>query len=211
MHGAQPVSSTFDAAHGQAGGHPAAEQVIDHHRRDRVDDRRRHHVVPRRLVAVEELRQRHRHRHAAFVRQQQELVEILVPGEQQRVGADRDQRRRHQRQVDAEIDLQRRGAVDPRRLVELDRDAAAVLLEDEDRVGRGEGHLDRDDRPDVVAEPVALHDPVERDRQERGRDHDRSAAPRWSAASRGAAHPADRKADHRADARASGTPSPTPI
>src|SRR5271170_6430382 len=47
------AGSAFDAAHGQTGGHAAAEHVVDHDRRDRVDDRGRHHVVPWRLVAVE--------------------------------------------------------------------------------------------------------------------------------------------------------------
>ena len=55
---------TLHPAHRQPGGHIPAERVIHDDRRQRIHDRRRHHVIPRRLVAVEELRQRHRHRHA---------------------------------------------------------------------------------------------------------------------------------------------------
>src|SRR5262245_21369901 len=47
--------SALDAAHGQAGGHAAAEGVIGRDRRQGVDDRGRHHVVPRCHVAIEEL------------------------------------------------------------------------------------------------------------------------------------------------------------
>src|SRR5206468_3342624 len=114
-------------------------------------------------------------------------------------GGDRDQSRRHHRQVDPQIDLQRRGAVDARRFVDLDRDAPGVFLEDEDRVGRRERHQGRDHRPRVVREPVVLHDPVERDREERRRDHvgqQRSVAHQPAVAD---AHPADRKAGQRAE------------
>src|SRR5262245_52021255 len=127
---ALPLVSALDPTHGEARGHAAAEHVVDRDRRNRVHDRGRHHVVPRRLVAVEELRQGHRYAHAVLRGQQQELIEVLVPGQQQGVGADRDQRRRHQRQVDLPVYLEGRGAVDPCRLVELDRYADAVLLED---------------------------------------------------------------------------------
>ena len=86
-------ASPFDAATRQARRHVAAEGVVYDDRRYRIDDGGRHHVVPRRLIAVEELRQRDRHGHVFLRGQQQELIQILVPCQQQRVGADGDQRR----------------------------------------------------------------------------------------------------------------------
>src|SRR5919201_2723514 len=76
---ARTDSSALDPAHLQAGGHATAEGVIDRDRRQRVADRRGHHVVPWRLIAAEELRERHGHGHAGLRRQEQELVQILVP------------------------------------------------------------------------------------------------------------------------------------
>jgi len=85
------------------------------------------------------------------------------------------------------------------RLVKLDRDTHAVLLEDEDGVGRGEGHLGGNHRPDVVRQAVESHDPVERDGEERCRDHvgqERRVAHQPAVAD---AHAADGEARERAD------------
>src|SRR5712692_1353954 len=75
---------TLDGTPRQARCHVAAKRIEDHNRRQRIDDCCGHHVVPGRLVAVEELGYRHSHRHVAGRREQHVLVEVLVPGEQQR-------------------------------------------------------------------------------------------------------------------------------
>jgi hypothetical protein len=102
------------------------------------------------------------------VRQKQEGVEILVPCEEERIGADRDQRRRHQREVDQPKQLERRSAVDIGGLVEFLGQLVGGLLEDPDRVGRGECEHREDQRPLVIEKPVKAHGAIHRHREECG-------------------------------------------
>ncbi len=106
----------------------------------------------------------------SLVGKEEVCVEVFVPGEQQRVGADRDERRRHQRQVDQAEELQRRRAVDLRRLVQLVGQLVGGLLQHPDRIGRSERHHREHQRPAVVQQAVHAHRLVHRDREERRRD-----------------------------------------
>jgi hypothetical protein len=132
-----------------------------------MDDRRSHQVVPRRFVAVEEFPQRHRHGGRLIGRQQQKRVGIFIRIQQERIGAAGDESRRHQRQVDAEEYLRRRGAVDARGPIQFVRNGRTVLGKDEDRVWRAKRHLDGAHGPHIVGQPVHPHDPVERNDQVR--------------------------------------------
>src|SRR5947207_1302909 len=90
-------SSSLDGAGRQSGLHVAFEYVVDRRRRQGVDETGGHQQLPRRIVGREELAERHRERDVLLVGQQQECVEVFVPRQQQRIDADRDERRRHQR------------------------------------------------------------------------------------------------------------------
>src|SRR4029077_18251571 len=90
------MASTLHAAHGEARRHATAERIVGGYRWQSIYDRSGHHVVPGRLVAVCELGERDGNRHAALVRQQQELVQIFVPCKEECIRADRDERGRHQ-------------------------------------------------------------------------------------------------------------------
>src|SRR4051812_7131820 len=89
--------SALDGAGGEAGHHVALEGVVDRRRRRRVDQAGGHQQLPGRIVGGEEVAQRHRQGDLVVVREQQEGVEVLVPGQQQRIRAHRHQRRHHQR------------------------------------------------------------------------------------------------------------------
>ncbi len=63
--GAARLRMSLDATHGQARHHVTAQRVINRDGRYRIHQSDRHHVIPRRLIAVEELVDADRHRHAA--------------------------------------------------------------------------------------------------------------------------------------------------
>src|SRR6478672_2906420 len=84
-------------AGGQPAHHVALEDVVDRGRRQGVDQAGRHQQLPRRIVGREEAAEGDAEGRALVVGEKQERVQILVPGEQQRVGADGDQRRQHER------------------------------------------------------------------------------------------------------------------
>ena len=149
-----------DAAKRQPGQHPTTQREEDRHGRQGVEDCGGHHVVPGRLIGVEELRDRHRHCHFAFRGEQNVLVDVLVPGEQQRKRADRRQRGRRERQVEVAVGLPGPRTVDLRRLVEFPGNELGVLLQDQDGVGRCEGHVGGDDRPKRIRQAVHTHDAV---------------------------------------------------
>src|SRR5262245_37613584 len=71
--------SALDTTHGQAAGHFSSKCIVDHHRRDGVENCRCHQVVPRCLVAVEELAKADWHRQLALRREQQERVKVFIP------------------------------------------------------------------------------------------------------------------------------------
>jgi hypothetical protein len=152
------------------GHHVAPDGVVEGGRWQRVDDRGRHQERPGGIVGVEEVAHGNRDGRLALVVEQQEGVEVLVPGEEQSVGADRDHRRAHQRQIDQPVELHRRRTVDPGRLVELEGDGVAVLAKDPDGIGRGEGRHGEGERPEAVQQAVVGHHPIERDREEGHRD-----------------------------------------
>src|SRR5688572_2638114 len=100
-------------AGGEAGNHVPPERVIDRRRRQRIDQPRRHQQFPRRIIRGDEMAERDCERNGLLVRKQEVGIEVLVPRQEQGVGADGDQRRHHQRQVDQAEELQRRRAIDP--------------------------------------------------------------------------------------------------
>ncbi len=86
------------------------------------------------------------------------------------------------------------------RLVELERDQLAVLMQDQHGIRQREGHLRRDHAEQRVRQTVGVHQPGEGDHQEgrrNGIDHQRDVADRPSPAQPQAP---DREARERADA-----------
>src|SRR5882762_7196114 len=81
----------------EAAYHVTLERVVDRRRRQRIDHADRHQQLPRRIVRRQKIAQCNAERDLPVVRQQQKRIQILVPSQQQRIGADRDQRRHHQR------------------------------------------------------------------------------------------------------------------
>src|SRR5438046_1819953 len=108
-----PRALALDRASREAADHVALERVVDRRRRQRVDQTRRHQQLPRRIVGREKAAEGHAQRRALVVGEKKERVQVLVPRQQQRVGAHSDERRQHQWQVDEAKQLQRRRAVDP--------------------------------------------------------------------------------------------------
>ena len=81
----------------QAAGHLAADGVVNDQRWNGIEDGGGHQQIPGRLIARQELAQCDRHSYDGAAGQQQERVQVFVPGQQQRIGADGDQRGCHQR------------------------------------------------------------------------------------------------------------------
>src|SRR5207247_847619 len=144
------LQSRLDGAGRQSGLHVAFEYIVDRRRRQRVDKSGRHQQLPGRIVRRKELAERNGERQVLFVRQQQKRVEIFVPREQQRIDADRDERWRHQRQINEAEQLQRRRAVDSRRLVQLVRQLVGRLLQHPDRIGRRDRDHRKNQRPLII-------------------------------------------------------------
>ena len=74
-------------------------------------------------------------------------------------------------EIDQKEDLRWRGTIYSRSLIQLVRDRRAVLLEDEDRIGRGKGDFHCYHRQRIVSYAVFSHDSIKGDRQERHGDH----------------------------------------
>src|SRR5213078_507410 len=91
-----------DGARGEPADEVALEAVVEDDRRDRVHGRDGHQEVPRRVVGRQEVRHRHGQGHARLAREEEQGVEVLVPGVEKRVGSDGDQRRPDQRQVEVQ-------------------------------------------------------------------------------------------------------------
>src|SRR2546426_11480139 len=80
----------------------ALEGVIEDDGREPVHGGPGHQEVQWRVVGGQEVRHRHRERDVVLAGQQQERVEVLVPRVEEGVGADGDQGRHDQRQVEVE-------------------------------------------------------------------------------------------------------------
>src|SRR5437870_3603324 len=142
--------STFHSPSRKPADHIALERIVDRRRRRSVNETRRHQQLPWRIVGSEKVAQGDGQGDLLVVRQQQERIQVLVPREQQGVGANGDQRGHHQRQIYQSKELQRRCAVDLGRLVKLIRKLVGRLLEHPDGVWRGDGNHRQDQRPLVV-------------------------------------------------------------
>src|SRR5215471_12898805 len=101
------VTSAFHRAGGQSADHVALERIVDRSGWQRVDEPGSHQKLPRRIVRRKKVSEGNGKRDVPVVRQQKERVQVFVPGEQQRVGADCDQRRRHQGKIDEPEELHR--------------------------------------------------------------------------------------------------------
>src|SRR5271166_4012350 len=124
-HRGSVANLALDVTHGQARRDVAAEGKQERYRRQHIDDRGGHHRVIRRVDVLEQLALRHRNGHVSY-RKQHGLVQIVVPGEQQRVDGDDRKRRRHQGQIDAQIQLNGGCAVDARCIVQFKRYQAPI-------------------------------------------------------------------------------------
>src|SRR6516162_11558033 len=104
-----PISFlTLVGLHTQARRDIAAEGKQEYNRRQHINNGGSHHRVPRSVGVSEQLALRHRNGHVSR-REQHGLVQIVVPGEQQRVDGNYCQRRRHQSHIYPQIQLDRRG------------------------------------------------------------------------------------------------------
>ena len=111
-----------------------------------VSDRHREQRAPVRLAGrVDEAAQAELHRVVAHVVEIDQRAEEIVPGPDEGEDRGRRQRRQRQRQDDLPVDAPRAAAVDHRGLVELARDGAEELhqQEDEERVGGEEFRHDQ--------------------------------------------------------------------
>ncbi|MCY1241599.1 hypothetical protein D9M72_545080 [compost metagenome] len=117
-----------------------------------------------------EHRKPERQRVFRLVVEEDQRAEIVVPGVHEVEGSDQHQRRHHQRQMDAPVDVEGVGAIHARGLVDLHRYGHDVLAqqEDEECVGKVGGHDQGLQRVDP-AEQVELH--IERDHLYVPRDH----------------------------------------
>src|ERR1019366_142757 len=150
-------SSALHGAGREARDHVALERVVDRRRRQRIEKTGRHEQLPWRIIRGKKAAEGDAERRAPVVGEEQECKEIFVPGEQQRIGADGDQRRQHERQVDEAKELQRRGAVDTRSFVELEWQLVGGLFQHPDRIRRCDRHHRQDERPLAVEKPVTAH------------------------------------------------------
>src|SRR6218665_1635854 len=85
--GCPSIDSALDGAGREAADHVALEGVVDRRRRQGIDQARGHQQLPWRIVGRQEVAQRHGQCHALVVGQQQEGIEVLLPCQQQRMGA----------------------------------------------------------------------------------------------------------------------------
>src|SRR5437879_2788282 len=168
---AQSFVSALDAAGGHAGHHVALDEQVENDGRQRIHEADRHHRMNRRAQLAHEACESDRGGAQALVADERLSEKVFVPAMKE--GDNRSGRERWSDQgyYDPEDDIHACATIDPRRLLDIDRDSVDRTLEDPGDDRNRECAVGEDQATQRVEQFQVCEDCVKRDYQHRFRQH----------------------------------------